>query len=191
MFYRLLIAWVVAVSGLLLSTAALAQAAKPLAGPGPVVVSNYKMAAGDVLTIKVFGEEDLSREKIRLTDAGTVFYPVLGEIQVLGKTVGELEKLITDGLRGRYLVNPRVAVTIDDYRQFFVNGQVEKAGAYPYQPGLTVAKAVAIAGGFKERASQSKMFVIRETDPKKGKERVELGTGIFPGDVLTVEESFF
>jgi polysaccharide biosynthesis/export protein VpsN len=54
-----------------------------------------------------------------------------------------------------------------------------------------VAKAVAISGGFKERASQSKMFVIRESDPKKAKERVELGSAIFPGDVLTIEESFF
>ena len=162
-----------------------------LASPAPNVVSNYRLAAGDVLTIKVFGEDDLSREKIRLTDAGTFFYPVLGEIEASGKTVGELEKLITDGLRGRFLVNPRVAVTIDDYRQFFVNGQVDKPGAYAYQPGLTVAKAVAIAGGFKERASQSKMFVIRDADLKKVKERVELGASIFPGDVLTIEESFF
>jgi polysaccharide biosynthesis/export protein VpsN len=99
MFFRLLIALI----GLLLSTVVLAQAAKPLAAPPANVVSNYKMAAGDVLTIRVFGEDDLSREKIRLTDAGTVFYPVLGEIQVLGKTVGELEKLITDG---RALLSP-------------------------------------------------------------------------------------
>lgn len=183
--------WLVALLGLFVAFVAAAQQ-RPVA-PSVSVVSNYKLAAGDVITIKVFGEDDLSREKIRLTDAGTVFYPVLGELQVLGKTVGELEKLITDGLRGRYLVNPRVAITIDDYRQFFVNGQVDKPGAYAYQPGLTVAKAVAIAGGFKERASKTKMFVIRETDPKKekDKERVELGTLIFPGDVLTIEESFF
>ena len=159
--------------------------------PPAGAVSNYKLATGDVISIRVFGEEDLSREKIRLSDAGTVFYPVLGEIQVLGKTVGEIEKLITDGLRGRYLVNPRVTVSIDDYRQYYVTGQVGTPGGFPYQPGLTVAKAVALAGGFKERASQSKMFVIRDADPKKARERVELSTAIFPGDVLTIEESFF
>lgn len=185
MVFRLLFA----LAGLLVAFCAAGQP-RPEAPP-PSLVSNYKLATGDVISIKVFGEEDLSREKIRLTDAGTLFYPVLGEIQVLGKTVGEIEKLIADGLRGRYLVNPRVTVSIDDYRKYFVSGQVGSPGAFPYQPGLTVAKAVAIAGGFKERASQSKMFVVRDADPKKGRERVELGTLIFPGDVLTIEESFF
>ncbi len=166
-------------------------ATAPSSAPPVGVVSNYRLATGDVVSIRVFGEEDLSREKIRLTDAGTVFYPVLGEIQVLGKTVGEIEKQIADGLRGRYLVNPSVTVSIDSYRQYFVTGQVGAPGGFPYQPGLTVAKAVALAGGFKERASQSKMFVIRDADPKKNRERVELSTAIFPGDVLTIEESFF
>ncbi len=166
-------------------------AAPATSAPPASVVSNYRLATGDVVSIRVFGEEDLSREKIRLTDAGTVFYPVLGEIQVLGKTVGEIEKLIADGLRGRYLVNPSVTVSIDNYRQYFVTGQVGAPGGFAYQPGLTVAKAVALAGGFKERASQSKMFVIRDADPKKNRERVELSTAIFPGDVLTIEESFF
>ncbi len=185
MVFRLLLA----LAGLLIAFGAAAQ---PRPGSSSTsLVSNYKLATGDVISIKVFGEEDLSREKIRLTDAGTLFYPVLGEIQVLGKTVGEIEKLIADGLRGRYLVNPRVTVSIDDYRKYFVTGQVGSPGGFPFQPGLTVAKAVAIAGGFKERASQSKMFVVRDADPKKGRERVELGTLIFPGDVLTIEESFF
>ena len=166
-------------------------ATAPSSAPPAGVVSNYRLATGDVVSIRVFGEEDLSREKIRLTDAGTVFYPVLGEIQVLGKTVGEIEKQIADGLRGRYLVNPSVTVSIDNYRQYYVTGQVWTPGGYSYQPGLTVAKAVALAGGFKERASQSKMFVIRDADPKKARERVELSTAIFPGDVLTIEESFF
>jgi len=90
--------------------------------------SAYKLGAGDVISIKVFGEDDLSRDRVKVSDAGTVPYPVLGELRIRGRTVGELEKLITDGLRGRYLVNPRVAVTVEEYRQFFVNGQVEKPG---------------------------------------------------------------
>lgn len=153
--------------------------------------SSYRLGAGDVVNIRVFGEDDLSKEKVKLTDAGTVPYPVLGELRVLGLTVGDLERLITDGLKGRYLVNPRVSVQIEEYRPFYINGMVEKPGGYPYQPGLTVRKAASIAGGFKERASASKMYVIREADPSHKAIKVDLNTEIGPGDILTIEESFF
>lgn len=156
-----------------------------------LVRSSYRLGAGDVVSIRVFGEDDLSREKVKLTDAGTVPYPVLGELHVLGMTVGDLEQLITNGLKGRYLVNPRVSVLIDEYRPFYVNGMVEKPGAYPYKPGLTVRKAASLAGGFKERASSEKMYVIREGDRSQKPMKVELNTLIGPGDILTVEESFF
>ena len=154
-------------------------------------LSKYRLGSGDVISITVFGEDDLKKEKIRLTDAGTISYPVLGELHVRGKTVGDLEKMVTDGLRGRYLVNPRVSVSIDEYRPFFINGQVQKGGSYPYQPGLTIRKAVTIAGGFKERASLSKIFVVRDGDPSNTPVKVDLNTPIHPGDMITVEESFF
>ncbi len=153
--------------------------------------SNYRLGAGDVITIQVLGEEDLKRERIRLSDAATISYPVLGEIRLAGKTVGELERLIRDGLKGRYLVNPQVTVTINEYRNFFINGQVERPGGYPFIPGLTVRKAVSLAGGFRERAAKDKIYVIREDDPKQVAHRVDLNAMVHPGDILTVEESFF
>lgn len=154
-------------------------------------LSSYKLGAGDMITIQVLGEEDLKREKLRLSDAGSLTFPILGEIRVRGMTVGELRDHITSGLKGRYLLNPQVTVTIDEYRNFYVNGMVEKPGGYPYSPGLTVRKAVSIAGGFKERASREKLNVIREDDKSGTPRRVDLGAPMFPGDILTVEESFF
>ena len=154
-------------------------------------LSSYKLAAGDVISIRVLGEDDFTREKIRLTDAGTISFPTIGEIKVLGRTVGDLEAIIVAGLKGRILVNPKVSVQIDEYRPFYVNGMVDKPGGYPFQPGLTVRKAVSLAGGFKERASPSKIFVIREDDPSQKAQKVDLNTFIGPGDILTVEESFF
>lgn len=174
--------------------AAVAQAPAP-AGADPESkadsLSKYRLATGDVISITVYGEDDLKREKVRLTDAGTISYPVLGEIQVRGKTVGELEKVITDGLRGTYLVNPRVAVTIDEYRPYFISGQVTNNGSFPYQPGLTVRKAVSIAGGFKERASQSKITILRDGDATNTPVKADLNTQVHPGDTVTVGESFF
>jgi len=154
-------------------------------------LSSYKLAAGDVISIRVLGEDEFTREKIRLTDAGTVSFPTIGEIKVLGRTVGDLEAIVVAGLKGRILVNPKVSVQIDEYRPFYVNGMVDKPGGYPFQPGLTVRKAVSLAGGFKERASPSKIFVIREDDPSQKAQKVDLNTFIGPGDILTVEESFF
>jgi polysaccharide biosynthesis/export protein VpsN len=154
-------------------------------------LSTYKLGAGDVITIRVLGEEDLKREKVRLSDAITVSFPVLGEIKVRGMTVGALEEYITKGLKGRYLLDPQVTVAIEEYRNFFVNGEVEKPGGYPFSPGLTVRKAISIAGGFKERAAREKLSIIRDDDASQTPRKVDLNTPLMPGDILTVEQSFF
>jgi len=139
----------------------------------------------------VLGEEDLKRDHIRLSDAATISYPILGEIRLSGKTVAELERIIREGLRGRYLVNPQVTVTINEYRNFYINGQIKKPGGYPFIPGLTVLKAVSLAGGFNERAAKDKVFIMRENDPAQKRMPVDMNVAVYPGDVITVEESFF
>jgi len=176
------------------SSAAQAQQTPPkpqISNDVASLLSTYKLAAGDVITIRVFGEDDLSREKIRLSDAGTIPYPVLGEVKALGLTIGEIERSITAGLTGRYLVNPRVSVFIEEYRPFYINGMVEKPGGYPFQPGLTVLKASSLAGGFKERASFSKISIIRENDPQHRPQKAEINSAVNPGDTIFIEESFF
>ena len=154
-------------------------------------LSSYKLGSGDLITIRVLGEDDYKREKIRLSDAGTISFPFLGELKVLGLTVGELERLITTGLDKRFLINPTVTVTIEEYRQFYVNGQVFKPGGYAYVPGLTVRKAISLAGGFRERASPEKIFIIGDNDATQRARRVDLNAAVNPGDIITVEESFF
>jgi protein involved in polysaccharide export with SLBB domain len=154
-------------------------------------LSSYKLGPGDMISIRVLGEDDLKRERVRLSDAGTISIPILGEMKVKGMTVGALEDYITKGLRGRYLLNPQVTVSIDEYRNFFVNGMVEKPGGYPFSPGLTVRKAISIAGGFKERASRDKFNIVRDDDPKQTPRKVDINSAVYPGDILTIEESFF
>lgn len=168
---------------LVLAGHALAKSAEEL--------STYKLGSGDVITIRVLGEDDLKREKLSLSDAGTISYPILGEIKVKGMTVGGLEQYITQGLKGRYLLDPQVTVSIDRYRNFFINGEVEKPGGYPYAPGLTVRKAVSIAGGFKERAVRDSAHIIRDDDPSHKSAKVDLNASVHPGDIVTVDQSFF
>ncbi|RTE65262.1 polysaccharide export protein [Amphritea opalescens] len=152
-------------------------------------LSDYRLGSGDLLSIQVFGEEDLSME-IRLSDAGTIAYPFLGELKILNMTIGNLSELIQQGLAEGYLHDPQVSITVLEYRQFYINGEVKEPGGYPYQPGLTLQKAVALAGGFTERASKSKLFVSHDGETKNPS-LVKLNTQIRPGDIITIEQSFF
>lgn len=154
-------------------------------------MSNYRLGAGDTISIIVYDEKELSLEKVKLSDAGSISYPMLGEIRVLGLTVSALQKKVTDGLKGTYLINPKVTVSIDQYRDVFVVGQVHKPGNYPYQPGLTVRKAVSIAGGFKDRAYTDAVSIIHENQDMPTPIKGTLSTLVEPGDTITVEESFF
>ncbi|MDP2226310.1 MAG: polysaccharide biosynthesis/export family protein [Moraxellaceae bacterium] len=154
------------------------------------VASDYKLGPGDRLGVTVFNEKELSLE-VRLSDAGTLSFPLLGEIRAQGMTIGMLQDNLTEQLKAGFLVNPQVYVTIIEYRQFFVNGEVNKPGGFPYQPGLTVRKAISLAGGLTPRASFSKIFIIHEDDPFGRPRQAALDTQLRPGDILTIEQSFF
>lgn len=154
---------------------------------------SYTLNTGDHVQVTVFEEPDLSIDAI-LDDSGAISFPLLGEIIVRGLTLRELETTITQGLRGRFLINPQVNVSIREYRPFFVRGEVVSPGGFPFKPGLTVEKAVSIAGGFTSRASKSKFYIISddvgEGDDGKGKP-AQLNSRIRPGDVINIEQSFF
>lgn len=153
-------------------------------------LSEYTLGSGDLVRIQVYGEDDLKVES-RLSDAGTISYPFLGEIKVLGLTVGQLQDLITKGLKGDYLIDPKVSVTILEYRKFFINGEVKKPGGFSYQPGLTVRKAASLAGGFTKRANLNRIYIIAENDPDQRQKKARQQTLVRPGDIIIVEESFF
>lgn len=153
--------------------------------------SSYRLGAGDTISISVFGEEDLSMSEVRLNDAGSFSYPFLGEITAANLTLGQLERRIADGLRGDYLINPKVNVTIAEYREYFIYGEIRQPGSYPYQPNLTVRKAVAIAGGFTERAAKNKILVISETGGSRKDRSAALDEQLKPGDTVKVGQRFF
>lgn len=153
-------------------------------------LDQYRFGSGDVVKITVYGQDDLSLET-RLSDVGVINYPYLGEIKLIGLTIPELESYIYQGLKGDYLVEPSVSVSITDYRPFFINGEVKKPGGYPYQPGLTIDKAAAIAGGYTERASKTKIVIVRDVDGITRTIAAERSGIVLPGDIVTIEQSFF
>ena len=153
-------------------------------------MSNYLLGAGDTIGVSVYDEKELSVDKVRLSDAGTISVPMLGEVKAAGMTLPALEAQLTAELK-KYLISPKVTVSMQQYRDFFVNGQVQKPGNFSFQPGLTVRKAVAVAGGFKDRASKSHITIIHESDVSHTPIPADQDTFVLPGDIITVEESFF
>jgi polysaccharide export outer membrane protein len=151
----------------------------------------YALNAGDSISIHVYGEEDLTFEQLLIGPNGRISFPFLGELQVTGKSAAELQQLLIDGLRPDYLVDPRISVSIVRYRPFFVNGEVQRPGGLDFQPGLTLRKAISLAGGFTERANTKHALVISDNDPSLAEQKVDLDYKVQPGDIITVQDTFF
>ena len=149
----------------------------------------YILGAGDKISIKVFGQEDLSIESF-LGNSGSVNYPFLGDVKVAGLSIKQVELSITKGLKGDYLINPNVYVQVIEYRPFYIHGEVKKPGGYPYQPGMTINQAVALAGGLTDRADTDKIALYKEAD-KKLKQHASLQHNVSAGDTITIEQRFF
>jgi protein involved in polysaccharide export with SLBB domain len=150
----------------------------------------YKLGSGDKLRVTVFGEKDLSGD-FDVNDQGVVALPLIGPVSVAGKTLDETEVLITQSYGKSYLVNPRVNVEVLNYRPFYILGEVQKPGSYPYVNGLTVLNAVALAGGYTPRANKDHIVIRRAANPDAGEQSTGEDSRVLPGDVVRVPERFF
>lgn len=151
--------------------------------------AQYKLGPGDEVSINVFQEPELSIQS-KISNNGTIDYPLIGELMIKGLTLPETETLLDKKLRGDYLIDPQISVSIISHRPFFVTGAVRSPGSYEYQPGMSVRQAVAIAGDFTDRASRSKIYLIREGSNSTS-QKVKLNEQVGPGDTITVKESLF
>jgi len=152
--------------------------------------SAYTLDAGDKLQIQVFGEPRLTGS-YTVADNGTVSMPLLGAVSARGLTLTEFQKGIVSDLQKQNLVlNPGVSVQVDQFRPFFILGEVAKPGQYPYVEGMTVLTAAAIAGGFTFRANKGTVSVTRRVGNKTQEFRATRESQILPGDVINVFESY-
>lgn len=149
----------------------------------------YRLGTGDRIKIEIHGEEVLTESTIG--DSGSLTLPYIGDIQVAGLTQDELRTKVRAALVPDYFVDPDIIVTVESYRSFFVYGEVSKPGSYEFEPGLTVGKAIALAGGLTDRASRRKIFLVRDGMDSGSGTRVDETAAVRPGDVITIEQSFF
>jgi protein involved in polysaccharide export with SLBB domain len=152
--------------------------------------NSYRLSSDDEISITVFNEPDMSIKKIKVGTNGTISMPLLGQVTIKGLTVTELEQDLSNRLLDGYLKKPNVTVSISEYRPFYINGEVKKPGSYPYRKDLTIEKAVAMAGGFTERASKGTIVLVGEEETRNVNS-APLNNAVKPGDVITVSESFF
>ncbi len=151
---------------------------------------SYRLDSGDELRIVVFGQQNLSRV-YSVDGSGYISMPLLGSVKARGLTTRQLAAVITQQLGAEYVKNPKVSVEVQTYRPFYILGEVQSAGQYPFVSGMTVENAVAIAQGYTERANERKVRLTRRFDSVMSTVIVPSDYPVQPGDTIYVLERLF
>lgn len=169
---------------------ALPPAPEAAAAPaGPVA---YTLGSGDKVRIIVFGEEGLTGE-YSIADNGDLSFPLIGTVPAKGHSVAQLQAAVRERLANGYLKDPRVSVEVLTYRPYYILGEVNKPGEYPYTAGLTLQQAVATAGGYTYRANTRRIAVKHADETAEHGVEVRGGPSVSvqPGDTIRIPERFF
>lgn len=147
---------------------------------------SYRLGSNDLVHIQVYGEEDLNVES-KIDGDGSIHFPLLGVLHVAGKTIPELQEELTTRLAHGYVRSPKVIAYIVRHRNFYVSGEVRNPGGYPFEEGLTVHKALSVAGGRTEKAEKGALKLTRITGGMAETMTVTPETTIMPDDIIVVE----
>jgi protein involved in polysaccharide export with SLBB domain len=171
------------------SAPALAAGAVPRA-PVESAIGDYRLGAGDKIRVTVFGENDLGGEFV-IDGSGYVKLPLIGEVKATGLSARSFETEVETQLKDGYLKDPRVNVEVTTYRPFYILGEVNRPGPYPFVNGMTVLNAVALAGGYTYRANERVVVIRRSGQSKEETLPVDQTVKIYPDDIVTIRQRFF
>lgn len=158
--------------------------------PSDGKADGYTLGPGDRVYVTVFNHPDLTGE-FELDGEGRFSMPLIGTVAADGLTPGQLRELLIGRLKPDYLVNPRVSVDVRNYRPYFLIGEVQTTGSFPYVEGITYLKAIAMAGGYTYRAKKDVVYVIRGDDPAQEEVKLDVSEKVRPGDIIRVAERLF
>lgn len=161
-----------------------------------VYVEDTTLGPRDVFEVRVFRQEDMTGD-YSVSNDGTIAFPLIGVVEVTGKTPAQLERELGQRLADGYLRNPQVSILVKAYhsKKISVFGQVRSAGTLNFTAGMSVVDAIAQAGGFSDLASKNAVTVTRTIDGKKVNYVVpveDIGKGkadnfyVRPGDTVFV-----
>lgn len=151
--------------------------------------AEYRLGPGDQLRITVFNEQDLSGQ-YQVGSQGMISYPLIGDVHAAGLTIPEFTVALQTALQ-EYIRAPNVSVEVANYRPFFILGEVQRPGTYPYSANLTVYNAVATAGGFTYRANRGRVFIRHANEAEERAYRIDSTTPVLPGDTVRIGERLF
>nr|WP_306228772.1 polysaccharide biosynthesis/export family protein [Aurantimonas sp. CSK15Z-1] len=150
----------------------------------------YRLDAGDKVRVTIFEQDGLTNT-YAVDKSGYLAMPLVGAVPARGKTTKELEGELATAYRNGYLQQPDVSVEVEQYRPFFIMGEVATGGQYSYVPRMTVQNAIAVAGGFTPRGEQRSVDVTRQINGRIITGRVPITDPILPGDTIYVRERLF
>jgi polysaccharide export outer membrane protein len=171
-----------------------AHAQQAAIGNAPVSAAaqpaDYVLGSADKVRVTVYGEPSLSGEFF-ISGSGLMSLPLIGEIKAGGMTLGQFQSAVQKSLSDGYLKDPRVSAEVLTFRPFYILGEVEKPGTYPYTAGLTVLNAVATAGGFTYRADKKNVWIKHSGETTEQKSELTPSIVVAPGDTIRLGERFF
>ena len=162
----------------------------PLSQPVPNIKGPYQLDTGDRIRVVVYDEPTLTN-LYEVDQAGDIAMPLIGTVPARDASTDELSARITSQLAADYLRDPDVTVEVATYRPFFVLGEVGNPGQFVYVPGITAETAIAVAGGFTDRANERVVRISRRINGKLIEGRIEVTEPIRPGDTIYVSERLF
>jgi protein involved in polysaccharide export with SLBB domain len=180
---------VLALLGVIGSTATLPQAAVAQISAEDSA-GTYILGIDDRMSLNVYGEAGLTGEQ-QVGPDGSITVPLIGKVQAAGRTVDAVSGEVRERLSMGFLKNPSVSITIQTFRPFYILGEVNRPGEYPYRKGMSVSDAVATAQGFSYRARKKFVFVKRQGAPEELRLELRPDLLVQPGDTLRIGERYF
>lgn len=153
-------------------------------------VADYKLGPNDRTRIIVYGQPTLTGEFV-LDGNGVLAFPLIGNVDAKGMTPSDLQRTIAGRLDPDYVHNPSVSVEVSTRRPFYIVGEVQKPGSYPYVTDMSVLNAIATAGGQTYRANMGNFYIKRKQNGRVVRVQATQESMLQPGDTVVVRERFF
>ena len=158
--------------------------------PAGAGMNSYRLGSGDEIKVTVYGEPDLSGN-FTVDGDGQITMSLIGQVEVGKMTLGEASEKLQSKLKDGWLRDPKVAIELVKGRPYYILGEVNKPGEYPFSSGLTVMNAIASAGDFTYRADKGRILIKSVDSPVEREVELTPSTQVRPGDTIRIRERLF